>query len=48
MKAQMKTTKYKDYMYKTWTAKNADTEVEKNGEKISAEEQSELVQDMLE
>ena len=44
VKAQMKTTKYRDYMYKTWTAKNADpnrgfSEVEKNGEKITAEEQ---------
>ena len=53
VKAQMKTTKYRDYMYKTWTAKNADpnrgfSEVEKNGEKITAEEQSELVEDMLE
>ena len=40
-------------MYKTWTAKNVDanrgfTETEKNGETITAEEQSELVQDMLE
>ena len=52
-KAQMKATKYRDYMYKTWTAKNVDpnrgfSEVEKNGEKVSASEQSELVTDMLE
>ena len=53
LKCKMKATKYKEVMYKTWTAKNVDpnrgfTEIEKNGETITAEEQSELVQDMLE
>ena len=45
--------KYKDVMFKTWLAKNADAnrgfkEVKKGDETISAEEQSALVQDMLE
>ena len=53
LKAQLKTSRYKDYMYKTWIAKNADpnrgfTEVEENGKTVSASEQSEIVQDMLE
>ena len=53
MKCQMKNTRYKDVMYKTWLAKNADvnrgfTEIKKGEETITAEEQSALVQDMLE
>ena len=53
LKAQLKTSRYKDYMYKTWSAKNTDsnrgfTDTEENGKKISASEQSEIVQDMLE
>ena len=53
LKAQLKTSRYKDYMYKTWSAKNTDanrgfTDTEENGKKVSASEQSEIVQDMLE
>ena len=53
VKCQLKNTRYKDIMFKTWLAKNADAnrgfkEVKKGEETISAEEQSALVQDMLE
>ena len=53
LKAQLKTSRYKHYMYKTWSAKNDDpnrgfTDVEENGKKVSASEQSEIVQDLLE
>ena len=53
MKCQMKTTRYKDVMLKTWVAKNADVnrgfkDLKKGNETISPEEQSALVQDMLE
>ena len=48
LKAQLKTSRYKDYMYKTWSAKNTDTnrgfaDIEENGKKVSASEQSEIV-----
>ena len=52
-KCQLKNSKYREVMYKTWLAKNADPnrgfkERKKGNETISAEEQSELVEDMLE
>ena len=52
-KCLLKNSRYKDVMFKTWLAKNADAnrgfkEVKKGEETISAEEQSALVQDMLE
>ena len=53
MKCQMKNTQFKDVMYKTWLAKNADanrgfTEYKQGDKTITAEEQSAQVQDMLE
>ena len=52
-KCQMKNTQFKDVMYKTWQAKNADanrgfTEYKLGDKTITAEEQSAQVQDMLE
>ena len=53
LKAQLKTSRYKDYMFKTWSAKNTNanrgfSDTEENGKKVSASEHSEIVQDMLE
>ena len=52
-KCQLKNTQYKDVMYKTWLAKNADanrgfTEIKQGEKTITAEEQSAQVQDILE
>ena len=52
-KCQLKNSRYREIMYKTWTAKNSDPnrgfeEFKNGGKTITAGEQSELVQDMLE